>query len=121
MKGKRYAFSRFNLFTSAIVFAIALAVSAFTPFFQGPGLNNPEPIGAYLNGILPVEAPSNGQNVTYDIEEAFPNLTFIDPVKLVEAPGNQFMVVGKQGKIWLFNNDEATISKVKILDISNQV
>ncbi|MGH1363701.1 MAG: NPCBM/NEW2 domain-containing protein, partial [Calditrichia bacterium] len=123
MRGHRYSFHRkllTALLTITILSAILAALTAFSPFLTGPGLSNPEPIGAYLNGVFPNEAPSNGQNVSYTIEEAFPELTFIDPVKMVEAPGNQFMVVGKQGKIWLFNNDEATTTKVKILDISNQ-
>jgi hypothetical protein len=67
---------------------------------QTGGLDQPEPVGKYLNGALPsgTPRPSTG---SWTLTNAFPNLTFIDPVEMLPVPfSNRLMVVEKAGG-WL--------------------
>lgn len=96
---------------------------AFVPdlFNANSGLQQAEPMGPYLNGMFTADAPTpGGDSVTYTIENAFPNLTFVDPVKLLELPTGEMMVFGKPGLGWIFPNDPAATSKTLFLDVSAQ-
>jgi len=54
-------------------------------------------------------------------EEAFPGLTFDDPVSIVEANGtNHLFVTERQGRIYAFENDPATTEKRLVLDLSGR-
>ncbi|MEX0274693.1 MAG: PQQ-dependent sugar dehydrogenase, partial [Flavobacteriaceae bacterium] len=89
-----------------------------------PGISQPEPMGAYLNGTFPITTPtgSTNGNVSYSAVNAFPNLTFIDPVDMAELPGtNEFIIVGLRGHIWKFKNEHDTAQKELLLDVSNNV
>ena len=100
-----------------IFFTFGLTLSGFSQ-----GLDTPAPMGAFLNGVFPSVTPSQGSGeVTYTTANAFPNLTFVDPVKLLEMPNQQFMVVGKSGQVWIFNGQSSTSVKTLILDIKDQV
>jgi uncharacterized repeat protein (TIGR03806 family) len=104
-----------------IVATLILSVAAVD--FLGPGIESPTPIGAYLNGIFPDQTPggSASASVNYQVENAFPNLTFIDPVDMVELPGGkEFLVLGLQGHLWKIANNAATTGKRLVLDISKQ-
>jgi len=94
---------------------------AFSPLIIAPpGLNSPEAIGPYLNGVFSDKVP--GAGVEWEIENAFPNLTFVDPVQFVKFPDrDKFLVAGKKGKLWMVDNDPATTTKQVMLDIENQV
>nr|MUH40408.1 T9SS C-terminal target domain-containing protein [Zobellia laminariae] len=97
---------------------------SFIPFLYGPGLENAKPMGAYLNGVFPSSTPTGTEdvNANYSVENAFPNLTFVDPVDMEELPGgNEFLVLGLQGHIWKIVNDAETVSKQLLLDISDNV
>lgn len=94
---------------------------ANTPVSDGPGIGSPQPVVPYLNNIFPDQAPTMGSGYSYVIENAFPNLTFIDPVDMLELPGNKIMVIGKPGYVWIFDNNSTTNQKTLVLDVSNQV
>ena len=52
---------------------------------------------------------------------AFPNLTFVEPLHLSEIPGgSELLLVCKNGRIWRFDNDPATIQSgvVEVLNWS---
>jgi len=86
------------------------------------GLNQPEPVGAYFNGTFPNSAP--GDPSGWAVENAFPNLTFTDPMMFAEIPGrNEFLVVGKTGQIWRFpKNSAATMEqRVVVADLTGRV
>ena len=85
------------------------------------GLSNAEAMSPYLNGVFTANQPTGPDSVTYTIENAFPNLVFLDPVKLLELPNGQLIVLGKSGDVWVFNNDPAVNTKTQILDITPQV
>ncbi|WP_367871191.1 PQQ-dependent sugar dehydrogenase [Luteolibacter sp. Populi] len=79
-------------------------------------------MGAYFNGTFPNSPP--GDPSGWAVENAFPNLTFTDPMMLSEIPGlNEFMVVGKNGQIWRFpKNAAATMpQRVLVADLTARV
>lgn len=89
---------------------------------QPYGIDKPEPIGKFLNGQLPTIAPTDPIPLTWKVENAFPNLNFVDPLDMREYPGkNTFVVAGKTGLLWTFDNDPNVSSKTLFLDISAQV
>jgi uncharacterized repeat protein (TIGR03806 family) len=88
---------------------------------QVTGLDAPEPVGAFFNGVFPESAP--GSVSGWQTENAFPNLTFVDPLWLTEIPGtSQLLLVGKNGQLWRFENNPAVTQAqvVKVLEwVSN--
>ncbi len=82
-----------------------------------PGLDAPQPVGPYFNGVFPSSPP--GDPSGWAVVNAFPGLTFTDPMMLKEIPGtSDLLVVGKTGLIWRFpNNPAATMAqRVQVLD-----
>jgi len=59
----------------------------------------------------------------YQFENAFPNLTFVDPVGIHHAgdSSNRLFVVEQEGRIKVFNNDSNTINAQTFLDIRSIV
>ncbi|WP_345278373.1 NPCBM/NEW2 domain-containing protein, partial [Litoribaculum gwangyangense] len=100
-----------------------LFIFSYKSINYGPGLLTAKPMGAYLNGAFPSLTPTgiSSTALSYTVENAFPNLTFIDPVDMVELPNNEFLVVGLQGHIWKFSNNPNTTSKQLLLDLSENV
>ncbi|MEO1416954.1 MAG: LamG-like jellyroll fold domain-containing protein [Bacteroidota bacterium] len=81
------------------------------------GIDAPEAVGAYMNGAL----PSTNSN-QWDVVLAYPNLTFVDPLDMIEVPNdNKFLVAGKKGTIWWISKDSTTAIKNVVLDIESQV
>jgi glucose/arabinose dehydrogenase len=70
-------------------------------------------------------APPTGPppNYSYELEVAFPNLTFVQPVDLQHAgdASGRLFVVEKRGVISVFDNDPAVQSAETFLDISSRV
>ncbi|MAS94834.1 MAG: hypothetical protein CMO55_16675 [Verrucomicrobiales bacterium] len=105
--------------THALLAALVLPVSL--SFAQSGGLDQAEPIGAYLDGNLPSETPRPATG-SWTLVNAFPNLTFIDPVQMIPVPGtNELLVVEKNGRLAVFENDPATTSKTVLFNISSNV
>lgn len=83
------------------------------------GLDSPQPVGAYLNGAFPATEPA--EFTEWTTVNAFPGLTFVEPLHLSEIPGgNQLLLVCKDGRIWRFENNPATVQSgvVQVLDWS---
>lgn len=96
---------------SSLIFLSAL------PFFMGSGLDDPEPIGAYLNGNFPASLP---QGLPY--EPVFPNLTFDSPLTFDEVPNrNKIMVGQRDGRIFWFDKTPNVTVKNSMLDLSEKV
>ncbi|WP_367874831.1 Ig-like domain-containing protein [Luteolibacter sp. Populi] len=92
---------------TSLVAVCLLAASPRNASAQGSGLDAPQAVGAYFNSTFPAIAP--GQSTGWSTVNAFPNLTFVDPLSLVEIPGtNQLLLVGKNGQLWRFANNPAT-------------
>jgi uncharacterized repeat protein (TIGR03806 family) len=97
--------------------ALALCISSVL----GAGLDAPQPVGPFFNQTYPATPP--GSATGWTTENAFPNLTFIDPMWLAEVPGTEeFLVVGKNGQLWRFPNNPAVTQGevVQVLDWSSQ-
>ncbi|MEM6628614.1 MAG: PQQ-dependent sugar dehydrogenase, partial [Bacteroidota bacterium] len=80
----------------------------------------PDSIDPYLNGIFPDQTP--GPSGSWEVVNAFPNLTFVDPVSILEVPGTtELLIAGKSGKLWTIENDSNTSVKTIFLDIESQI
>ena len=106
----------------------ALALSSCLLSFAGlqgrglaaPGLDTATPVGKYFNATFPSAAPGSAGGWT--VVEAFQNLSFIDPVKMVAAPRSQRLyVLGKDGYVWSFLNEATTATKTLVMDIRTRV
>lgn len=78
------------------------------------GLTSRQPIASFLNGKMPQSAPG----VSYKATDAFPQLRFPNPIKMVQRPGtNQMWVIGQDGYVWSFDKNSPGTKSV-VLDIS---
>lgn len=84
-----------------------------------PGLDSPQPVGAYLNGVFPQRTP--GPSGTWALTNAFPNLTFIDPVRMIKDPrgSSHVYVVCRNGDVWRipFSASARNSDKVHVLNL----
>ncbi|MEM8889089.1 MAG: PQQ-dependent sugar dehydrogenase, partial [Bacteroidota bacterium] len=98
-----------------------IGTTAFLPMkIMNYGISNPSPIAAYLNGNFPDEAPSSTSSWTAEV--AYPNLTFTDPIQLLELPGtNKFIMAGKKGRLWTFDKTPSTNTKTTVLNIESKI
>ena len=98
---------------------IALLSFAFVPLFLvPPGLVDPEPIGAYLNGKFPSAAPSDA----FELVPAFPNVTFNSPLTWAMHPRENRVFVGQRdGKVYHMENTSTVTSKTLFIDLSSEV
>ena len=76
-----------------------------------------------LNSVMLVCIFTSRLFSDYDVVNAFPNLTFNDPVGVYSAPddSNRLFVLEQPGKIIVFNNDPAEQQTEVFLDIENIV
>ncbi len=103
------------LFVAGILFLMAIS-SLPMPY----GLDQAEPMGAYLNGRFPAKTPGSADG--WRVVNAYPNLTFIDPINLIELPDQSgFFIGGKKGHIWEISKDRNTNEKKVVLDIQERV
>ncbi|MFD0895176.1 discoidin domain-containing protein [Luteolibacter ambystomatis] len=59
---------------------------------------------------------SPGSATGWTTANAFPNLTFVDPLMLTEIPGTtNFLLVGKDGRLWRFANNPAVTQAQVVL------
>lgn len=120
MTKNNYLFRNGRVWLAGSGLCLLFCFLSFIPIV-GPGIDQPTPIGAYLNGVFPPQAPS-GDGSTYDVVNAFPNLIFQDPMTIIEVPDeNSYYVVGKSGFIWQIANNPNTTSKNEVLNISDRV
>jgi len=101
---------------------LALAFTARNASAQPYGLEQPQPVGPYLNSVFPTTAPT--VSAAWTTEIAFTNLTIDQPMFLMPYPGtNKLVVVRKPGQIVLFENRRSVSnSEVQVfLDIQSKV
>lgn len=67
------------------------------------------------------EAPAS--QVTLGLQRAFPNLTFTNPILMLQAPGSatRWFVVEQAGRVRVFNNDAAVAASTLFVDIAARV
>ncbi|WP_299113344.1 PQQ-dependent sugar dehydrogenase [uncultured Winogradskyella sp.] len=101
-----------------ILIASLFLFAAF-PYFSGSGLTSAKTIAPYSNGVFP-QAIDDDLDATYRV--AFPNLHFFYPITFNTVPNQNKIVLGQlDGKIFWFDNDEATTDKNLLLDLSAEV
>jgi len=106
---------------SFVVLAVAavLGCASQLAFAQPYGLDQPQPVGPYLNNIFPTTAPSS--SASWNVEIAFTNATFDQPMFLLPYPGtNRLVILHKPGRISTFPNrrDVQQAEILPFLDIS---
>jgi uncharacterized repeat protein (TIGR03806 family) len=85
-----------------------------------PGLDGAPPVGAFFGNKFPPSTPTSSGS--YSVVEAFPNLRFRHPTRLVAEPrSTRLHVTGKEGYIWYFDNIPTTSSKTQMLDIASKI
>lgn len=100
--------------------ALALVLAASAARAQAYGVGAPSPVNPYWGGTFPNQAP--GSASAWTVVDAFPNLTFTDPIQLVEIPGTtKLLIAGKAGMLWTVENDPQTTTKDPVLDIRDAV
>ncbi len=88
---------------------------------SGGGLDRAEAIGPYLNGTLPKKTPRPSTG-SWKLVNAFPNLTFIDPVQMLPVPfSNRLLVLEKAGRLVVFEHREDVSTKTVLIDLRSQV
>tara|TARA_R110002051_G_scaffold55112_2_gene102923 strand:+ start:16026 stop:17231 length:1206 start_codon:yes stop_codon:yes gene_type:complete len=96
---------------------ISLSLLSAIPYFAGSGLDNPEPIGAFLNGSFPDKSNASDPYIS-----VFPNIKFDSPLTFTPIPNTNTLVVGQRdGKIYWFENNNNVTSKNLLADLSNEV
>ncbi|MBQ4915653.1 PQQ-dependent sugar dehydrogenase [Maribacter sp. MMG018] len=89
----------------------------FGPLVVEPGLTNPEPVGAFLNGKFPDASASDLQ-----YQPAFPNISFDSPLTFTSLPSSNKLVVGQRnGEIYWFENDNNVSQKNLLRNLSDEV
>ncbi len=97
-----------------LFFSIGFLLSALKPPAMAPA------IAPFMNGTFPPIAPGPGGDWYMDV--AYPNLTFPDPLFMLQLPDTSgFFVGGKQGYVWYLPNDTTISVKKLVLDHSDSV
>ncbi|MEL6195290.1 MAG: PQQ-dependent sugar dehydrogenase, partial [Bacteroidota bacterium] len=103
---------------SALIVGICFLFLAFVRPLDY-GIPEASPIEPYADGAFVL---TQTPNASWEVEDAFPNLTFIDPIEMFQMEGtNTFWVLGKTGFIWAFENNSSVSEKRVVMDISERV
>ncbi len=111
-----------------LAFALVLtAISLFIGSTSGihyadHGRDQAVAVGKFLDGQFPNLDPNTSLN--WQIVDAFPNLSFVNPIYLLQEPGTNYIWVAEHaGKIYRFekNSNVTAGERTQILDISSQV
>ncbi|RYD31204.1 MAG: hypothetical protein EOP85_23010, partial [Verrucomicrobiaceae bacterium] len=107
--------------SEVIARAIVLTACITAPAAAQSGLDQPQPFAPYLNGVFPANPPGSTPGGTWTTQNAFPALSFPEPVRIVEHPReNKLVVVSKTGPIWIFNSAASTTTKQVLLDLTSK-
>lgn len=119
LRFKRF-FQKKRQFILVGMLGVLLYGFSFVPV-STPGINQPSAVGPYFDNVFPNQSPT-GSNDSWGVENAFPNLTFKDPLGLIQMPGDtSYYVVGKVGLIYQIPDSAATTTLDTVLDISSMV
>jgi len=95
-----------------------LVLCLLTSGLSHAGLDAPAPITPFLGNVFPTTTP--GPTGSWAVTDAFPNLTFTDPVRMVKDPttDTHIYVVCRNGEVWRvpFSSTATNSQKVRVLD-----
>jgi len=104
---------------AALVLLCTAALFPARVLAQAYGLTQRPGAAPYLNGVMPAQAPAIGADWSTTV--AFPNLTFQDPMGLVQMPGqNRLVVWEREGRVYWFTKAATTSAKTLMIDVSSQ-
>ena len=113
-----------TILKSCLLILGVFCLTIFAGMPSEPGLEKPEPIEPYLNGVFPPQTPGSSQGEgtgPWIAVDAYPNLTFIDPIAMVETPDKAgFFVGSKNGFIYRVSKESETATKIVVLDIADR-
>jgi|GEM_PF-1591341 len=97
-------------------------VDVFTDRHVAPetesGMVARRPIWGWLGNKFPTSAP--GTPGGFSLEDAFPGLTFQNPIKMLPRPrtASELWVIGREGHVWSFQNRPGVTTKTQVLNIT---
>ncbi|RYD24168.1 MAG: hypothetical protein EOP88_01330 [Verrucomicrobiaceae bacterium] len=105
--------------TTHALAALALICTGGTALAQPYGLTDLPLVGPYLDSVLPPVPPAEPTN--WSAVNAFPLLTFQNPMGLQAVPGtNQLFVWEREGRVYLIENAPGTSTKKLILNLGDR-
>jgi uncharacterized repeat protein (TIGR03806 family) len=100
---------------------LLIATSSATRLSAQTGLDQAQPFAPFLNGVFPSHTPGSTPGGSWATQNAFGNLTFPEPVRIVEHPRDtKLAVVSKTGTLWIFNDSPLTSTKQVLLDLTGK-
>lgn len=103
------------LFTLA---ALAFLSTSGAARAQAYGLSSRPGVGPYFDSVMPPAPPAEPTN--WSAVNAFPNLTFQNPMGLEALPGtNKLFVWEREGRVYLIDNSAASSTKTLSIDLGN--
>jgi len=102
-----------------ILLGLVMLLLSFGNLYSPIGNVAHGPIAPYLNGVFPDLSPSAGD---WEVELAFPNQEFIDPMAMHELPDQSgYLIAGKTGLFyWIAHEFDSQEQKI-VLDITDAV
>jgi len=98
---------------------VALIALCCETFAQSYGLTSRPNVAPYLDDVMPPQPPAIGTD--WSAVVAFQDLTFLNPMGIVQMPGQNRMVVWeREGRVFFFDKDEHASAKTLMIDVSNQ-
>ncbi|MEM6801026.1 MAG: hypothetical protein AAF696_06450 [Bacteroidota bacterium] len=73
-------------YSLGLIILFFLSFASLPLLMPPPGLSEAKPIGKFLNNTLPALTPGGGAEISWDVEPAYPNLTFEDPIHMLPHP-----------------------------------
>ena len=107
---------------AALILTVGTILSSVSRLEAGSGLDAPQPIGGYLNGNLPSLPSSGGGTGAWSLVDAFPGLSFKNPLFMTPFPDSvDLVLIEHQGLVYRFTNTPSVNSKQLILDIRDRI
>jgi len=85
---------------------------------QSYGLATKPAVGPFFDNAFPATPPTVG---TFTAVDAYPNLSFVNPMGILQVPGQDKMIVfEREGRAYIFDKVSGTATKTLALDISDR-
>ena len=111
-----------KIFMGLLLVAAIISVLNSPLTHAAPGIDAPSPVGPYLDGTFPSVSPGANPNGLYKPENYFPELTFVEPIRIVEHPtADELAIVSKDGTIRLVPNIPGATNATMLLDLSSTI
>ncbi|MDB4575704.1 PKD domain-containing protein [bacterium] len=106
-----------SIFNKVFFSAVLIAMS-----FSAPILAESGPMTPFLNNAFPDTVPGSSPDADWATQNAFPNLTFMEPTRIIEHPTqSKFFIVSKDGQVNVIDDNPAANTKTLFLDLRGQV